>query len=160
MAEKCTNTSADPSSGVRNPYPFVALNHFTVPSAIVVPSFLHASTSNLRRHDGQPTTTTGLREPPDAPTSVAHPDVDATCARRRSRRAITTDCSAVQSTCGHRRRLHASSVRNRRSRCSVCRPWRVEGRPKAPLDDNPAGKGTGPSYLAGWDDSPAEEHGG
>src|SRR5690349_11905036 len=31
MAEKCTNTSADPSSGVMNPNPFASLNHFTLP---------------------------------------------------------------------------------------------------------------------------------
>src|SRR5437763_3984457 len=34
MAEKCTNTSFDPSSGVMNPKPLVPLNHFTTPSAI------------------------------------------------------------------------------------------------------------------------------
>src|SRR3982750_4281800 len=34
MAEKWTNTSFDPSSGVMNPKPLVPLNHFTTPSAM------------------------------------------------------------------------------------------------------------------------------
>ena len=31
MAEKWANASGEPSSGVRNPKPFVSLNHLTVP---------------------------------------------------------------------------------------------------------------------------------
>src|SRR5579862_6688192 len=34
MAEKWTNTSADPSSGAMKPYPLSALNDLTVPSAM------------------------------------------------------------------------------------------------------------------------------
>src|SRR6185369_1435583 len=35
MAEKWANTSGPPSSGVMNPKPFSALNHFTVPTAMI-----------------------------------------------------------------------------------------------------------------------------
>jgi hypothetical protein len=35
IALKCTKTSALPSSGVMNPKPFSALNHFTVPVAMM-----------------------------------------------------------------------------------------------------------------------------
>src|SRR5690348_16792004 len=34
MAEKCTNTSAPPPSGVMKPKPLASLNHFTVPTDI------------------------------------------------------------------------------------------------------------------------------
>src|SRR5437773_7010563 len=37
MAEKWANTSAPPSSGVMNPKPFSALNHFTTPTAMSSP---------------------------------------------------------------------------------------------------------------------------
>src|SRR6266536_3554639 len=36
MAEKCTNTSGPPPSWLMNPKPLSALNHFTVPCAIVL----------------------------------------------------------------------------------------------------------------------------
>src|SRR5579864_1299170 len=39
MSDWCTKTSLEPSSGAMKPNPFVALNHLTVPTAIVVISF-------------------------------------------------------------------------------------------------------------------------
>src|SRR3954468_14428558 len=39
MSDWCTNRSADPSSGAMNPNPFVALNHFTVPTVTSIFSY-------------------------------------------------------------------------------------------------------------------------
>jgi hypothetical protein len=39
MDEKWAKTSGVPSSGVMNPKPLVALNHFTVPAAMMFPHF-------------------------------------------------------------------------------------------------------------------------
>src|SRR4051812_47884227 len=57
MSDWWTNTSADPSSGAMNPKPFVALNHFTVPTVIAFFLSLHRAyaigeVTNAGRHAG------------------------------------------------------------------------------------------------------------
>jgi len=43
MAEKWANASGDPSSGVRNPKPFVSLNELTTPVFLEATLVLHLS---------------------------------------------------------------------------------------------------------------------
>ena len=50
----------EPSSGVMNPYPLLALNHFTVPVAMVLPLF--STLGTLAETLWQPATTDSSRE--------------------------------------------------------------------------------------------------
>src|SRR5690349_25003453 len=53
MAEKWAKTSAPPSSGVMNPKPLSALNHFTTPVTMLVSSTVDRSRHHRRERGGK-----------------------------------------------------------------------------------------------------------
>src|SRR6185437_16211071 len=60
-AEMWTNTSfPPPPEGWMNPYPFVGLNHFTVPAAISVSNVAYADRRQSQPRQGRPAKTFGV----------------------------------------------------------------------------------------------------